>query len=123
MRYAFIYLVWIGAAAAVRERAHIRIDVIFEFVSPRVKALLYLFGDFVMLAVAVVALYWSWESVAVSFKYGSVSHGLRLPLVWFLSAVPIGFALLVYRVLQSIRRDLSDLRHGRPVFEGQRLFD
>jgi len=123
VRYAFIYLVWIGAAAAVRERAHIRIDVIFEFVSPRVKALLYLFGDFVMLAVAVVALYWSWESVAVSFKYGSVSHGLRLPLVWFLSAVPIGFALLVYRVLQSIRRDLSDLRHGRPVFEGQRLFD
>jgi TRAP-type C4-dicarboxylate transport system permease small subunit len=123
VRYAFIYLVWIGAAAAVRERAHIRIDVIFEFVSPRVKALLYLFGDFVMLVVAVVALYWSWESVAVSFKYGSVSHGLRLPLTWFLSAVPVGFALLLYRVLQSIRRDLSDLRHGRPVFEGERLFD
>ncbi|MCZ6467837.1 MAG: TRAP transporter small permease subunit, partial [Alphaproteobacteria bacterium] len=27
-RYAFIYLVWIGASTAVRERAHIRIDVI-----------------------------------------------------------------------------------------------
>jgi C4-dicarboxylate transporter DctQ subunit len=26
VRYSFIYLVWIGAAAAVRERAHIRID-------------------------------------------------------------------------------------------------
>ena len=56
VRYAFIYLVWIGAAAAVRERAHIRIDVIFEFVSPRVKALLYLFGDLVMLVVACFAL-------------------------------------------------------------------
>ncbi|MFT5933140.1 MAG: TRAP-type C4-dicarboxylate transport system permease small subunit, partial [Hydrogenophaga sp.] len=63
------------------------------------------------------------ESVAVSLKFGSVSHGLRLPLTWFLSAVPIGFALLIYRVLQSIRRDLSDLRHGRPVFKGERLFD
>jgi C4-dicarboxylate transporter DctQ subunit len=123
VRYSFIYLVWIGAAAAVRERAHIRIDVIFEFVSPRVKALLYLFGDLVMLVVAGFALYWSWESVAVSWKYGSVSHGLRLPLTWFLSAVPIGFALLLYRLLQSIRRDLSDLRHGRPVFEGEQLFD
>jgi TRAP-type C4-dicarboxylate transport system permease small subunit len=123
VRYAFIYLVWIGAAAAVRERAHIRIDVIFEFVSPRVKSLLYLFGDLVMLVVAVFALYLSWESVAVSLKYGSVSHGLRLPLTWFLSAVPVGFALLLYRLLQSIRRDLSDLRHGRPVFEGERLFD
>jgi len=123
VRYAFIYLVWIGAAAAVRERAHIRIDVIFEFVSPRVKALLYLFGDLVMLVVACFALYWSWESVAVSLKYGSVSHGLRVPMTWFLSAVPIGFVLLLYRLQQSIRRDLSDLRHGRPVFEGERLFD
>lgn len=123
VRYAFIYLVWIGAAAAVRERAHIRIDVIFEFCSARMKALLYLFGDLVMLVLAVFALYLSWESVAVSLKFGSVSHGLRLPLAWFLSAVPVGFILLLYRLQQSIRRDLSDLRHGRPVFEGERLFD
>jgi len=123
VRYAFIYLAWIGAAAAVRERAHIRIDVIFEFCSARVKALLYLFGDLVMLAVACFALYWSWESVSVSLKFGSVSHGLRIPMVWFLSAVPIGFGLLLYRLQQSIRRDLSDLRHGRPVYEGERLFD
>ena len=59
----------------------------------------------------------------MSLKYGSVSHGLRLPLTWFLSAVPIGFLLLLYRLQQSIRRDLSDLRHGRPVFEGEKLFD
>ncbi|MEO7244295.1 MAG: TRAP transporter small permease, partial [Rubrivivax sp.] len=123
VRYAFIYLVWIGAAAAVRERAHIRIDVIFEFVSPRMKAAIYLFGDLVMLMVAGFALYYSWESLMVSLKYGAVSHGLRLPMVWFLSAVPIGFVLLLYRLQQSIRRDLSDMRHGRPVFEGERLFD
>jgi TRAP-type C4-dicarboxylate transport system permease small subunit len=59
----------------------------------------------------------------VSLKFGSVSHGLRMPLTWFLSAVPIGFVLLLYRLQQSIRRDLSDIRTGRPVFEGERLFD
>ncbi len=123
VRYSFIYLVWIGAAAAVRERAHIRIDVIFEFCSMRVKALLYLFGDLVMLVVACFALFYSWESLLVSLKYGSVSHGLRVPMVWFLSAVPIGFCLLLYRLLQSLRRDVSDIRNGRPVFEGERLFD
>lgn len=123
VRYAFIYLVWIGAAAAVRERAHIRIDVLLQFVSMRTKALLYLFGDLVMLVVACFALYWSWESLMVSVKFGSVSHGLRVPMSWFLSAVPIGFCLLLYRLQQSIRRDLADLRHGRPVYEGERLFD
>ena len=42
VRYSFIYLAWIGAAAAVKERAHIRIDVLMHYVSPRVKALLVL---------------------------------------------------------------------------------
>lgn len=123
VRYSFIYLVWIGAAAAVRERAHIRIDVIFGMVSPRAKSWLYLFGDFVTVVVACFALYWSWESLMVSMKFGSVSHGLRISMAWFLAAVPIGMALLLYRLGQSIKRDISDIYHGRPVYEGERLFD
>ncbi len=123
VRYAFIYLAWIGAAAAVRERAHIRIDVLFNYVSSRVKAILYIFGDLVMLGVALLAVYWSWETVTVSWQFGSVSHGLRVSMVWFLMAVPIGFGLMIFRLLQSLHRDIADLRAGNPVFEGERLFD
>ncbi|MEN0000787.1 MAG: TRAP transporter small permease [Pseudomonadota bacterium] len=123
VRYSFIYLAWIGAAAAVRERGHIRIDVILHYVGPRVKALIYLFGDLVMVAVALVALYYSFETVHVSYKFGSVTDGLRISRVWFLMAVPIGFALVLLRLVQSINRDLADLRAGRPVYEGDKLFD
>lgn len=123
VRYSFIYLAWIGAAAAVRERAHIRIDVIFAYVSPRAKAALYIFGDLVMLAIAALSLLWATEVASVSWKFGSVSHGLRVPMVWFLAAVPIGFGLMVFRLLQSLARDVADLRAGRPVYEGARLFD
>lgn len=123
VRYAFIYLAWIGASVAVRERAHIRIDVIFNYVSPRMKALLYIFGDLVMFTIAVLALYWSFETVTVSWKFGSVSHGLRVSMVWFLMAVPVGFGLMIFRLVQSFVRDLADLRAGRPVYEGERLFD
>ncbi len=123
VRYSFIYLAWVGAAAAVRERGHIRIDVILQYVGPRVKAVIYIFGDLVMFAVALVALYWSFETVLVSAKFGSVTHGLRVSQVWFLSAVPIGFALVIFRLVQSFLRDINDLRYGRPVFEGEKLFD
>lgn len=123
VRYAFIYLAWIAAAAAVRERAHIRIDVLFHFVPQRIKSLLYIFGDLVMVFVAVLALYWSWETVQVSLKFGSVTDGLRLPKFWFLMAVPIGFALVLLRLAQSLARDARDLIHGRPPFEGNKLFD
>ena len=123
VRYAFIYLAWVGAAAAVRERGHIRIDVLYNFVGPRVKAVLYIFGDLVMLFMAVLAVWWSFETVAVSWKFGSVSHGLRVSMVWFLMAVPIGFSLMVFRLLQSLWRDWRDFLAGRPVYEGERLFD
>lgn len=123
VRYAFIYLAWIGAAAAVKERGHIRIDVLMHYVPTRVKALLYIFGDIVMLIVALVAIYWSWETVHVSWKFGSVTHGLRISQVFFLFAVPFGFALVIFRLVQSLLRDFSDLRNGRPVYEGDTLFD
>jgi len=123
VRYSFIYLAWIGAASAVRERAHIRIDVLMHYVSPRLKALLYIFGDLVMMVVALIALYWSFETVLVSYEFGSVSHGLRVSMVWFLAAVPIGFTLMIGRLMQSLRRDIQSLRTGEPVYEGDKLFD
>jgi len=123
VRYSFIYLAWIGAAAAVKERGHIRIDVLMHYVPRQVKTLLYMLGDVVMFVVACVALYWSWETVHVSWKFGSVTHGLRISQVFFLFAVPFGFALVILRLVQSFLRDFADFRNGRPVFEGDKLFD
>lgn len=123
VRYSFIYLAWIGAAAAVKERGHIRIDVLMHYVPRQVKTLLYIFGDIVMFIVACIALYWSYETVHVSWKFNSVTHGLRISQAWFLMAVPFGFFLVILRLVQSLLRDFSDLRAGRPVYEGDKLFD
>ena len=123
VRYSFIYLAWVGASVAVKERAHIRIDVIMHYLGRRAKALVYIFGDLVMFAVALVALVYSFETVMVSAKFGSVSHGLRVSMVWFLMAVPLGFGLMTLRLIQSFLRDLRSLRDGTPVYEGDKMFD
>ena len=123
VRYSFIYLAWIGAAAAFKDRAHIRIDVLMYYVNDRIKALLYIFGDLVAMAVACVALYWSFETVMVSAKFGSVSHGLRISMVWFLMAVPLGFSLIILRLVQGLIRDVRLLRQGKPPYDGSTLFD
>ncbi|MEL6959290.1 MAG: TRAP transporter small permease [Pseudomonadota bacterium] len=123
VRYSFIYLAWIGAAAAVKERGHIRIDVLMHYVPRIIKALLYIVGDIVMFIVALIAIYWSWEAVHVSWKFNSVTDGLRIGRYFFLFAVPFGFALVMLRLVQSFLRDISNLRHGKPVYEGDKLFD
>lgn len=122
-RYAFVYLVWIGAAAAVRERAHIRIDVITHLVGSRGTALLYIFSDVLTAILALFALYWSMDPVLTSFRFHSVTDGLRVLRVWFLIAVPFGFSLTLLRVAQSLIRDVGNLRAGRPTFTGARLFE
>lgn len=122
-RYAFIYITWIGAAAAIKERAHIRIDVILPLLPNKWKTVVFIFGDLITLALACIALFWSMEPVLNSIHFGSVTHGLRISQAWFLSAVPLGFLMIVWRLLQSLKRDISDLRAGRPVFEGNKLFD
>ncbi|MEM6306923.1 MAG: TRAP transporter small permease [Pseudomonadota bacterium] len=123
VRFSFIYLAWVGAAAAVKERAHIRIDVVMHYLGNRAKALLYIFGDVIMFVVAIIALYWSFEALHVSYKFGSVTDGLRVSKVWFLASVPLGFALMIWRLTQSFIRDFKTLRDGTPVYEGDTLFD
>ena len=122
-RYAFIYVSWIGASAAIKERAHIRIDVILPFISERTRGILMIFGDLVTILLAVVAFWWSLETVLTSIKFGSVTHGLRISQAWFLAAVPLGFAMMFFRLIQSIVRDARDVKAGRHIYRGKKLFD
>jgi TRAP-type C4-dicarboxylate transport system permease small subunit len=122
-RYAFIYITWIGAAAAIRERAHIRIDVILPLLPNKGKAFVFIFGDIITLILSFIALYWSIEPVLTSIHFGSVTHGLRISQAWFLMAVPLGFTMIIFRLIQSMKRDISDLKAGRPICVGKKLFD
>jgi C4-dicarboxylate transporter, DctQ subunit len=112
-RYAFIYLAWVGASAAIHERAHIRIDLLVQSAPPRLKAALNIFADLCTLLLALICLYWSIVPVLTSLEFGSVTHGLRISLAWFLVAVPLGFLLMVFRLCQNLRRDVGDLVAGR----------
>jgi hypothetical protein len=87
-----------------------------------VKSLLYMFGDIVMFVVAVIALYWSWESVHVSWKFGSVTTGSGSARPYSSSRCPSALRSSS-SASQSFLRDLADLRNGRPVYEGDKLFD
>ena len=121
-RYAFVYLVWIGAAAAARERAHIRIDVVPQMLPPRGRAVLSLFGDAAAFAFGLFALYHSAESVWSSVRFDSLTSGLRINIAWFTFAVPFGFFLILIRLAQSAREDVADLLAGRPPRKRRALF-
>ena len=111
-RYAFVYVTWIGAPAAIKNRAHTRIDLFSKALPARGKVLLNMVASICAIAFACCALYWSIGPLLVSFHFGSVTDGLRITKAWFLLAVPLGFALVLWRSLQSLSIDVSDLHSG-----------
>ena len=121
-RYAFIYLVWVACALGVRDRTHIRIDIILKFLPSKIVRCVYLFGDITSLIFAVTAAYLSIHPVLVSIKYGSMTHGLQISFAWFLAAVPLGFFIISVRLCQSIYRDWQSLRKGTDIFHGGEIF-
>lgn len=122
-RFAFIYLGWVGASYAVKQRAHIRFDVLLHLLPRRWHGLLYLFGELCTLVFAGFALYWSLETISTQIQFDALAPALRISQVWFEAAVPLGFSMMTVRVLQSGWRDLQDLRAGREAYSGTLLFD
>jgi TRAP-type C4-dicarboxylate transport system permease small subunit len=122
-RYAFIYLGWLGAAYAVRERAHIRFDILFNALPKRLHGWVYLFGELMTLVFACIAFYYSMHTIQQLLQFEGTTPVLRVNKAWFEAAVPLAFALVVVRTIQAMRRDLADLRAGRAAFTGKALFE
>ena len=122
-RYAFIYVSWIAASACVKDRTHIKLDIIINFSSGRLKAVLILFGDLLMLIMACIAFYWSIEPMIISIEFGSVTDGLRISKAWFLFAVPLGFSMTIFRVCQAIIDDWRSFYFNEPLNQAKQLFE
>jgi len=122
-RYAFIYVSWIAASICVKDRTHIKLDIVIHFVSDRWKAFLFLIGDILMFCMACIAFYWSLEPMHVSLEFGSVTDGLRISKAWFLFAVPFGFGMMIIRVIQATIEDWLSFYRNEPLTQAKKMFD
>jgi TRAP-type C4-dicarboxylate transport system permease small subunit len=122
-RFAFIYLVWVGAAAAVKDRAHLKIDVIYNYLPPKWVSYFHLAGDVLTVVFACIALFFSIQTMIVEIKFDALTPGLRINSAYFGFAVPFGFSLVLVRLIQSIRRDIIDIKAGRELTAGMKLFE
>ena len=122
-QFAFIYLGWIGAAFAVKERAHVKFDIILHKLAPSGRRVLLILGEILTIVFALIALNFTKHVIEQHLQFANSTDVLRVSRVWAEAAVPIGFTLIVFRSLQRIWRDLADLRAGRPPFEGTAMFE
>ena len=114
--YMFVWLTWPGAAYGVKVRAHLaftefraRLPRLWQYVALQVDYLLFIvFGT--------VAIYYSYDLLLVQIHHGSTVPGtITIPAWWFYLATPVGWALLIFRVLQNAVQDYRAYFGGRPL--------
>ena len=114
--YLFLWVTWIGCAYNCKRRSHLRFE---EF-----RMRLPYAGQFICLIVDHLAwigfsnlvIYYSLEQVQLSYDNFAIVQGTDDVMQWwFYTATPIGFSLVIYRVLRNLIEDIRRFRNNEPM--------
>jgi TRAP-type C4-dicarboxylate transport system permease small subunit len=106
-RYLFVWLVMIGAAAAMQRGEHTVLDYFINLLRPRARALLVAFTNAVGIVLFLYLIKLS--LVLVPNSQLQTSPGLGLPLGYVFMAIPVGAVLIVLPMLRNVYRALGSL--------------
>jgi len=99
-RLCFVWMVFLGAASAVRRGAHFRLHLLIDRFGPRLRRATDLVVGLLVFAGVLVA-----GGVAIwPVARGQVSDSLELSMVWFYGALPVGGVLMILFSLPHLWR-------------------
>lgn len=112
LRLLVLWAAMLGAIAASRDNAHLRIDLLSRFLPAAGRRWKAVVVDLFAAAVAGVLAWESWRFVAESREFGDEVLGAALP-AWTVQAIlPTAFVLIAYRYVAGLPR------HFRPRTPG-----
>lgn len=99
--YCLIWVCYIGASAAVRERKHLRITMAFESCSPKTRIKIDIFSNIVSCVFCAFLFVGTTEMLILILEGNQVSAGSGLP-KWVPNlGLPVAFGLMVIRFVQD----------------------
>jgi TRAP-type transport system small permease protein len=106
-RYAFIWLVFLSAAAMARHGAHIAIDLVEELAGPRLTKGLLVLADLSLIAFALIVGIGGWHLMQVNWTTTAPASGI--PIAWIQAVLPaFGVLMTVFAIAH-----LLDVMRGR----------
>lgn len=105
-RYAFVFLVYVAVAEVARTRDHIGIDIVPKMFGPRGRLCLYLYFDCLYLILAALVVWYSLQVMKLQVETNTLMTGFDVNMAFAYAALPLGWGLLTYRVLQRFAQTL-----------------
>ena len=100
-RYAFVYMTYAAAAEGIRQRKHIRVDLIDKIIKPKSMTLLNIYYDILVTIVAILVIYYSLKLINVQLTFGIVMTAADINMAFAQAALPLGWALILIRITQN----------------------
>lgn len=114
--YMFLWIVWIGCAYNVKIRAHLSFDELRARMPQRAQFACLMLDAFLWVLFSAIVIYFTLQQVLLSQSNFAIVMGTDTIMQWwFYTGTPLAFALLIFRVLQNVRDDVSSYRSGRPL--------
>ena len=101
-RYLFLYLIWIGAAYAVKREQHLRIEIILNRIPKEKLKTFENFIYFIWLGFSVFLFISSLNMTMDVFASGQLSPVMRIPMGYAYISIPLGTGLMCFRIIQKM---------------------
>lgn len=111
-RYMFLWLTWVGASYATKERKHVRIDIIYEKLPEKGKKICTAISTVIWIVFLAVMVYLSVRLTASVASGGQIAVGSGIPMWIPYASIPVGMGLMLFRLLQNTVHDLKHKEEG-----------
>lgn len=106
-RYIFLWLSWIGASYAVRERSHFRVEMFANMIKGTSRKWFELFVLLVWFVFSLFMAVVGTQLVLFLVETGQTSAAMDVPMSWVYASVPVGCALMTIRLVAEIKKILK----------------
>lgn len=106
-RYIFLWLTWVGASYATKERKHVCIDVVYERLPQGAKKICNIISTIVWIAFLCVMVYISVKLTSSVYSGGQIAVGSGIPMWIPYASIPTGMTLMLIRLLQNCYHDIK----------------
>ncbi|MBQ4436383.1 MAG: TRAP transporter small permease [Lachnospiraceae bacterium] len=114
-RYMFLWLTWVGAAYATKERKHVRIDIIYEKLPEAGKKVCTVISTIIWIVFLGIMVYLSFRLTRSVASGGQIAVGSGIPMWIPYASIPVGMGLMLFRLLQN---SVKDIRQAKAAKEG-----
>ena len=109
-RYMFLWLTWLGASYATKERRHVSIDVIYSKLKPTARVVCTIVFTVVWIVFLIMMAYLSLKLTASVASGGQIAVGSGLPMWIPYASIPTGMFMMLFRLLQNCYHDIKNAR-------------